>query len=152
MDYAFKSLISELLQYSIQEFLMGYATGISFDFSATRATIREFGRGLPFESVLRPEERTIKEALNITSNLYLCSFRDGYCIWGQYSKGKLVEKGLIDTIEPNGFLIRFSPDEELFLDATFDMAVVSKIVKDCIDSFPGLNVTFRVSKPDTSSD
>ena len=60
MDYAIQSLVNELLQDSIQEHLMGFAKGLVIDINGDSASFREYGRGLPFESVLKPIGKTLK--------------------------------------------------------------------------------------------
>ena len=131
MDYAIQSLVNEQLQDSIQEQLMGFAKGLVIDINGDRASssFREFDRGPPFESLLKPVGQTLKAACELSSDFYLCSYRDGHSIWGKYSKGILVEQGLEDTTEANGHLVRIIPDKERFFDSSISMDYVAKKVK-----------------------
>lgn len=141
MDYAIQSLVNELLQDSIQEHLMGFAKGLVIDINGDSASFREYGRGLPFESVLKPVGQTLKAACELSSDFYLCSYRDGHRIWGKYSKGILVEQGLEDTTEANGHLVRINPDKERFSDSSISMDYVAKKVKECAEAYPELSIT-----------
>lgn len=101
---------------AVDEFQMGYGKGLSVEVNATCAIVRDYGRGIPLESVVsttsgisvgigaNPKEVTVhpvKVTNALSIDFYVASYRDGECSWAKYSKGNLLEKGIEKTTEDN---------------------------------------------------
>lgn len=143
MNYALQSLVNTILIESIQEHLMGFAQGLVIDIKCNRISFREYGSGLPFETVLKPEGQALTAACELSSDVYLCSYHDGHRLWARFSNGKLAEHGLEDTIEANGNLVVITLDKERFSDNSISIDYVDKKVKDCAEAYPRLSITFN---------
>jgi topoisomerase-4 subunit B len=107
---------------AMDEFQMGFGKGFSVELKNDYAVVRDYGRGIPLESVVsttsgisvgigaNPKEVTVhpvKVTNALSIDFYVASYRDGECSWAKYSKGNLLEKGIEKTAEDNGTYIKF---------------------------------------------
>lgn len=164
MDYALKAIIGKILQETVMEHKMGFATGLSLNVEKNTITIREFGRGIPFEAIMKLSKNEIeddvtledfeqgryrvlygalKAAFEISSEYYLCSYSEGYSLWVRYSEGKLVGWGPKETPGPSGFLLMFSPEKDKFSDNPFSIEEIEQKVMDCAKYNPEMKVLFN---------
>ena len=141
------TLLREMINNSVDEFLAGYGNTIAIEFDKTKASIRDYGRGCPLEMVTmempkHPNKKTepISKTIGITgiglnvtnalsSVFYIASFRNGVKSWDRYSKGILMENGKDSTDEPDGTLVQFTPDTEVFENYFFREGHMKEMVK-----------------------
>ena len=130
-------LVKEVLDNSIDEYMMGYGKQIVLNIEETgKVSIRDYGRGVPLGKVLdvaskmntgaKYDSKAFKKSVGLngvgikavnalSDQFYIQSFRDGRTKAVSFSKGIVLE----DTPEtvsdqPNGTLTSFVPDEALF--------------------------------------
>ena len=155
------TLLKGVLVMAMDEFQMGYGKGLSVEENATCAVVRDYGRGIPLESVVsatsgisvgigaNPKEVTVhpvKVTNALSIDFYVASYRDGKCSWAKYSKGNLLEKGIEKTTEDNGTYIKFVPDPEVFADYAFREGIVKEILHSIARQNKGLSILLSSSK------
>ena len=97
-------LLKEIVDNSIDEFSMGFGKQIQITVSDNTVTIRDFGRGIPLDSVVKAtnnlntggkfDDSAFKKSVGLngvgtkavdalSSSFYIESFRDGQSCWGK---------------------------------------------------------------------
>ena len=159
------TLLKGVLVMAMDEFQMGFCKGFSVEIKNDYAVVRDYGRGIPLESVVsatsgisvgigaNAKEVTVNR-VKVTNALsivfYVASFRDGYCSWAKYSKGNLLEKGIEKTTEDNGTYIMFVPDSEVFAGYAFREEIVKEILQSTTRQNKGLSISLNgVIVPDS---
>ncbi len=141
-------LLKEVIDNSVDEFIMGAGKKINVNiFEDGRVQVRDFGRGIPLGKVVDCVSRINTgakystdvfqfsvglngvgtKAVNAMSEYFkVTAFREGKFSSATFSKGTLEgqKTGKID--EPDGTLIEFLPDHDLFADFSFDPEYVEK--------------------------
>ena len=152
------TLLKGVLVMAMDEFQMGFGKGFSVEVKNDYAVVRDYGRGIPLESVVsatsgisvgmgaNPKGVTIhpvKVTNALSIDFYVASFRDGECSWAKYSKGNLLEKGIEKTAEDNGTYIKFVPDPEVFADYAFREGIVKEILHSIARQNKGLSISLN---------
>lgn len=152
------TLLKGVLVMAMDEFQMGFGKGFSVEVKNDYAVVRDYGRGIPLESVVsatsgisvgigaNPKEVTIhpvKVTNALSIDFYVASYRDGECSWAKYSKGNLLEKGIEKTAEDNGTYIKFVPDPEVFADYAFREGIVKEILHSIARQNKGLSISLN---------
>ena len=131
-------MLKEVIDNSVDEFIMGEGRKIEITRSGAEITVRDFGRGIPLGKVVdcvsqintggKYNDDVFQfsvglngvgtKAVNALSREFeVASYRDGKFKRALFSRGRLVEeKGGKDGSNPQGTLIRFEPDPEIFSD------------------------------------
>ncbi len=132
-------LLKEVIDNSIDEFIMGFGRKIEIEISDNRSVlVRDYGRGIPLGSVVdvvskmntgakydsEAFKRTVGlngvgvKAVNALANYFrVQSFREGETVIAEFGQGgKLLETTTEKTSKPNGTEVRFTPDPEIFGD------------------------------------
>ena len=143
-------LLKEVVDNSIDEFAMGYGKTIQINVTEKDVSVRDFGRGIPLDSVVKVtsqlntgakfDTETFQKSVGLngvgtkavnalSSSFYVESFRDGECSWARFSKGELLDSGKGTSSERNGTLVKFTPDEDLFVGYQYHMEYVESLVK-----------------------
>ena len=128
-DDGIYTLLKEVIDNSIDEFAMGYGKVVNITIADNEVTVRDFGRGIPLNSVVKAtselhtggkfDDKAFKKSVGLngvgtkavnalSSSFYVESFRDGESSFALYSKGKLQDSGKRPTKEKNGTFIRFT--------------------------------------------
>ena len=130
-------LLKEVIDNSIDEFAMGHGKQIIVDITPEGdVTVRDYGRGIPLGSLLKAvstmntsgkfDSSAFKKsvglngvglkAVNALSVAFdITAVRDGQKRTVSFSRGELLSESPIeDTDEPNGTMVRFLPDNEIF--------------------------------------
>ena len=152
------TLLKGVLVMAMDEFQMGFGKGFSVEVKNDYAVVRDYGRGIPLESVVsatsgisvgigvNPKEVTVhpvKVTNALSIDFYVASYRDGECSWAKYSKGNLLEKGIEKTAEDNGTYIKFVPDPEVFADYAFREGIVKEILHSIARQNKGLSISLN---------
>ncbi|MDA0989973.1 MAG: toprim domain-containing protein [Verrucomicrobia bacterium] len=141
-------LLKETIDNAIDEFIMGHGTTVEVTMTGQQVTVRDYGRGIPLGKVIECVSRIntgakynddvfqfsvglngvgTKAVNALSSEFHVRSVREGQFAEGFFAKGKLLkEKKGKAAGEPNGTLVRFTADPEIFADAAFDPAHVEK--------------------------
>ena len=134
-------LVKEIIDNSIDEFVMGAGKKIIIDIEDHHARVRDYGRGIPLGKVIDCVSKINTggkydsdafqksvgmngvgtKAVNALSTKFIVkSFRDGRCKEAEFSKGVLVrEEKECATTEKNGTEIYFEPDANIFKNFRF---------------------------------
>ena len=160
-------LLKEIMDNSVDEFTMGYGKIIEVNITEKSAEVRDYGRGIPLGSVIKAVstlntggrfddsvyQKTIglngvgTKAVNaLSDNFFVASFRDGETSWGRFERGVLVDSGRGPTTEKNGTKVAFIPDPTKFVDYSFRMDYVEKMIKNYMYVKKGL--TLRLNGKD----
>ena len=129
-------LLKEVIDNSVDEFMMGNGKKIDIHVSDQRISVRDFGRGIPLGKLMDVAARMntgakydskafkksvglngvgIKAVNALSAAFSIKSVRDGKIKVIDFSKGDVVtENEEIATEEPNGTTVVFTPDEEIF--------------------------------------
>ena len=152
------TLLRGVLVMAMDEFQMGFGKGFSVEVKNDYAVVRDYGRGIPLESVVsatsgisvgmgaNPKGVTIhpvKVTNALSIDFYVASFRDGECSWAKYSKGNLLEKGIEKTTEDNGTYIKFVPDPDVFPGHAFQEGIVKEILQSTARQNKGLSISLN---------
>ena len=152
------TLLKGVLVMAMDEFQMGFGKGFSVEIKNDYAVVRDYGRGIPLESVVsatsgisvgigaNPKEVTVhpvKVTNALSIDFYVASFRDGECSWAKYSKGNLLEKGIEKTTEDNGTYIKFMPDPDVFPGCAFQEGIVKEILQSTARQNKGLSISLN---------
>lgn len=140
-------LLKELVDNGIDEFIMGYGKNIDITIENNEVTVRDYGRGIPLGKVVECVSRINTgakynndvfqfsvglngvgtKAVNALSSSFLVkSYREGKYVSAYFEKGLLKEEKEGDTSEPDGTLVRFIPDEEIFGEYSFNFSFLNK--------------------------
>ncbi len=134
-------LLKEVVDNSVDEFIMGFGDRIAVTLEGRRVTVRDYGRGLPLGKVIECVSRINTgakysdevfqfsvglngigtKAVNALSQKFTVrSFREGRFAGGIFERGKLLqEEAGKASGEPDGTLVSFEPDPEIFGNANF---------------------------------
>ncbi|MDR2027809.1 MAG: type IIA DNA topoisomerase subunit B [Prevotellaceae bacterium] len=158
-------LLKEVVDNSIDEYIMGFGKTIDITISEDRAVkIRDFGRGIPLSKVIdvaskmntgaKYDSNTFQKsvglngvgikAVNALSSLFeITSFRDGLYSKARFSQGILLDEEHGETDEANGTLVIFSPDEALFGSYKFNYDYIESMLKNYSFLNSGLKLAFN---------
>ena len=129
-------LLKEVIDNTIDEFIMGHGREVRIQLTNSEVSVRDFGRGIPLGKVIECVSQINTgakynddvfqfsvglngvgtKAVNALSKMfYVRSHRGGEFFEAQFKQGKLVsKKSGAAKDEPDGTLIRFEPDPEIF--------------------------------------
>ncbi len=143
-------LLKEIVDNSIDEFAMGFGKEIRIDINENEVTVRDFGRGIPLDSVIKAvsilntggkfDDKVFKKSVGLngvgtkavnalSESFYVCSHRDGESSWARFERGELKDSGKGKTTEKNGTLVTFTPDKMMFGEYAFNMDFVETMIK-----------------------
>ena len=158
-------LVKEIIDNSIDEYVMGYGKNIDIKISEHRVTIRDFGRGIPLGKVIdcvskintggkydsKAFQKSVglngvgTKATNALSNHFKVeSFRDGRTKLAEFEKGILTNNAReTKTAEKNGTLITFVPDDTIFKNFHFIPEYLENQVRNYTYLNSGLVINFN---------
>src|SRR5579864_2011590 len=133
-------LLKEVIDNAIDEFIMGAGKEVQVGIADKAVTVRDFGRGIPLGKVIECVSQINTgakynddvfqfsvglngvgtKAVNALSKEFLVrSFREGQFVEALFKQGKLKKENKGKTAEPDGTLIRFEPDPDIFKEVEF---------------------------------
>ncbi|PQJ74356.1 DNA topoisomerase IV subunit B [Polaribacter gangjinensis] len=161
-------LLKEVIDNSIDEFVMGSGKSIEVSIQGEKVTVRDFGRGIPLGKVVdvvskmntggKYDSKAFKKsvglngvgtkAVNALSSYFRVeSTRDGKSASAEFSKGNLENQELLnETSRRKGTKVSFVPDELIFKKYKFRNEYVSKMLKNYVYLNPGLTIIFNGEK------
>ena len=129
-------LLKEVLDNSIDEFVMGAGRTIEVSINQTKVTVRDFGRGIPLGKVVdvvskmntggKYDSKAFKKAVglngvgtkavNALSDYFRVeSTRDGYSVAAEFNQGSLINHDdKIESSRRKGTKVTFIPDQTIF--------------------------------------
>lgn len=161
-------LLKEVLDNSIDEYMMGFGKTIEVTISEGTVSVRDYGRGIPLGKVVdvsskmntgaKYDSKAFKKsvglngvgikAVNALSSYFLItSYRDGECKRVEYSKAIITEESAIQpTEEPNGTLTFFIPDKTIFKDYEYKDEFIEPLLKNYVFLNSGLTILYDGKK------
>ena len=157
-------LLKEVVDNSIDEFSMGFGKQIQINVTEKEAVVRDFGRGIPLNSVVKAvsvlntggkyDTKGYKKSVGLngvglkavnalSEYFYVEAYRDGMSSFAEFRLGKLVDSGQRPTKEKNGTMVKFVPDEHLFVGYTFQMEIIESMMKNYSYLKKGLTLNFN---------
>lgn len=158
-------LLKEIIDNSIDEFRMKSGKKIDIKIDEGKATIRDFGRGIPLGKVVdavskmntggKYDSKAFKKsvglngvgtkAVNALSEYFMVkSVRDGKAKVAEFSGGVISEDFKeVDTTEKNGTEISFIPDTSIFSNFKFRKEYIEKMLRNYCYLNPGLKINFN---------
>ncbi len=144
-------LLKEVMDNSIDEFMMGFGKRIEVQVSNELVSVRDYGRGIPLGKLLdvaskmntgaKYDSKVFKKSVGLngvgikavnalSSEFTIRAFREGQVKEIVFSSGKVIEeKELAATDEPNGTSVAFVPDPEIFKNFRFRNDYVENMMK-----------------------
>ena len=161
-------LLKEVLDNSVDEFVMGAGKTIEISIQGSKVIVRDFGRGIPLGKVVdvvskmntggKYDSRAFKKsvglngvgtkAVNALSSFFRVeSTRDGKSASAEFSSGVLNQQDLLDdTTRRKGTKVSFIPDEVIFKNYKYRTEYVARMLKNYVYLNPGLTILFNGEK------
>ena len=158
-------LLKEVLDNSIDEYMMGHGKQIEVDIEDGNVRIRDFGRGVPLGKVkdvsskmntgAKYDSKAFKKSVGLngvgikavnalSSRFFIKSHRNGDAKAVLYTCGEIVEDYPGEkTVEGNGTLVEFTPDPSIFKDYKFRSEYVVALLKNYTFLNAGLTIYFN---------
>ena len=157
-------LLKEILDNSIDEFVMGAGKRIEIKIEDSTVHIRDYGRGIPLGKVVdvvskmntggKYDTRAFKKsvglngvgtkAVNALSNFFkVTSVRDKKGKTAIFSAGELQEEFTEETKERNGTKIAFTPDQSIFKNFRYRAEYIERMLRNYVYLNPGLTIVFN---------
>lgn len=158
-------LLKEIIDNSIDEYVMGAGKKIDLSLDNTIIKIRDYGRGIPLGKMVdavskmntggKYDSRAFKKsvglngvgtkAVNALSSYFkVKSVRDGVLRYAEFSKGVLTyESPETESKERKGTEISFEPDSSIFGNFKFRKEYIDKMLKNYVYLNPGLKIFFN---------
>ena len=161
-------LLKEVLDNSIDEFVMGAGKTIEIRIKDKEVRVRDFGRGVPLGKVVdvvskmntggKYDSRAFKKsvglngvgtkAVNALSSYFkIESIRDNKVKYAEFSQGELKQDSVVeDSSKRKGTKVVFIPDEVIFKNFKYRNEYVEKMLRNYVYLNPGLTIDFNGEK------
>ncbi|MGG5576359.1 DNA topoisomerase IV subunit B [Myroides sp. C15-4] len=161
-------LIKEVIDNSIDEFVMGTGKTIEVTLKDKMVTVRDFGRGIPLGKVIdvvskmntggKYDSKAFKKsvglngvgtkAVNALSTYFrVVSVRDNQQKAADFSAGDLVsEEELVETTKRKGTKVSFIADEKIFKNYKYRKEYIERMLKNYCYLNKGLTIIFNGEK------
>lgn len=157
-------LIKEVIDNSIDEFIMGYGKRIDVAINKDMISVRDFGRGIPLTKVIdcvstintgaKYNDEVFQfsvglngvgtKAVNALSKYFsITSYRDGSFFNAVFEKGKLKSKKNGKSKEKDGTYVEFIPDPEIFGEYTYNSEFIDKRIWHYVYLNSGLKIYYN---------
>lgn len=158
-------LLKEIIDNSIDEFVMGAGKTIEINLTETEVTIRDYGRGIPLGKMIdavskmntggKYDSRAFKKsvglngvgtkAVNALSSYFrVQSIRDNKTKIAEFAYGNMTnEEPEKETTIRKGTKMTFIPDAEIFKNYKFRKEYVERMLKNYVYLNPGLKIIFN---------
>ncbi|WP_053992517.1 DNA topoisomerase IV subunit B [Mangrovimonas sp. TPBH4] len=161
-------LLKEVLDNSIDEFVMGAGKTIEISIQGNKVIVRDYGRGIPLGKVVdvvskmntggKYDSRAFKKSVGLNGvgtkavnalSVYFRveSTRDGKSASAEFHQGNLTNEELLeDTSRRKGTKVSFVPDDTIFKNYKFRSEYVEKMLRNYVYLNPGLTIVFNGEK------
>jgi topoisomerase-4 subunit B len=160
-------LLKEIVDNSIDEFVMGAGKTIDITVSESKVSVRDYGRGIPLGSVVdvvskintggkydsKAFQKSVglngvgTKAVNALSNSFTVqSYRGGKTRIAEFSQGVLLNDTEKDTTQRNGTAISFVPDEGIFRNYKYRTEFIENMIWNYVFLNAGLTINFNGNK------
>lgn len=161
-------LLKEILDNSIDEFVMGSGKTIEVTVTDMKVSIRDYGRGIPLGKVIecvskmntggKYDSKAFQKSVGLngvgtkatnalSANFVVQSYRDGRTKKAEFSKGELVnDHPEIETTQRNGTAVTFYPDDSIFRHYRYIPEFVESMIWNYVFLNSGLTINFNGKK------
>ncbi|MEY3398612.1 MAG: hypothetical protein RL220_1206 [Bacteroidota bacterium] len=161
-------LLKEIIDNSIDEYVMGFGKTIDITIRENTVIVRDYGRGIPLGKVVdcvsrintggKYDSRAFKKsvglngvgtkAVNALSGFFkVDSVRDGEMKSAEFRMGDIVQdSAIVKTSERNGTRIQFVPDEKIFHNYRFRTQFVERLLWNYAYLNTGLTIVLNGQK------
>ncbi|MBT7377629.1 MAG: type IIA DNA topoisomerase subunit B, partial [Candidatus Marinimicrobia bacterium] len=161
-------LIKEIIDNSIDEYVMGFGKTIDVKISDKKAVIRDYGRGIPLGKVIdcvskintggKYDSEAFQKSVGLngvgtkavnalSDNFWVQSVRDGESKAAQFKSGELTHDDPIEKITVrNGTKISFTPDDSIFKNYRFLPEYIQDQIWNYVYLNAGLTINFNGDK------
>lgn len=160
-------LLKEVIDNSIDEFVMGAGRTIDITVNENKVIVRDYGRGIPLGSVVdvvskintggkydsKAFQKSVglngvgTKAVNALSNQFVVqSYRQGETRIAHFSKGILEEDEQKTTTQRNGTSVTFYPDESIFRNYKYRSEFVENMIWNYVFLNSGLTINYNGKK------
>ena len=161
-------LIKEVIDNSIDEYVMGAGKTIEVLVKEETVTIRDYGRGIPLGKVVdvvskmntggKYDSLAFKKsvglngvgtkAVNALSSYFkVQSFRDGKTVFAEFEKGNITNVAPSEeTAHRKGTKVTFVPDKSIFTKFKYRNEYIEKMIKNYVYLNTGLTIIFNGEK------
>ena len=158
-------LLKEIIDNSIDEYVMGYGKKINIKIKGNLVTIRDYGRGIPLGKVVecvsqintggKYDSEAFKKSIGLngvgtkavnalSESFNVFSVREGQKKEVIFSRGELVDDiDVISDLSPNGTEITFTPDYKIFGEYKFRDNYVEERIHDYVYLNSGLSIFYN---------
>ncbi len=158
-------LLKEVLDNSVDEFMMGFGKKIEISIDNETVKVRDYGRGVPLGKLVevaskmntgaKYDSKVFKKsvglngvgikAVNALSEMFtIKAIRDGQAKEVVFRTGEIFEeKELIATDEPNGTIVTFEPDRIIFRSFRYISDYVANMIKNYTFLNSGLTIEYN---------
>lgn len=160
-------LLKEVIDNSIDEFVMGAGKTIDITVNENKVIVRDYGRGIPLGSVVdvvskintggkydsKAFQKSVglngvgTKAVNALSNQFVVqSYRQGETRIAHFSKGVLETDEQKTTTQRNGTSVTFYPDEGIFRNYKYRSEFVENMIWNYVFLNSGLTINYNGKK------
>lgn len=158
-------LLKEVIDNSIDEFMMGFGKKITVDIDQDKVSVRDFGRGIPLGKLVdvaskmntgaKYDSKVFKKSVGLngvgikavnalSSNFTIKAVRDGVAKEVYFSQGmKTGEEDFEGLDEPNGTQVVFEPDQTVFKKFRFINDYIVNMLKNYTFLNAGLTIEYN---------
>ena len=155
-------LLKEVLDNAIDEYMMGFGKHIEVTVTDTTITVRDFGRGIPLDKIVdvsskmntgaKYDSKAFKKSVGLngvgikavnalSTDFYIQSWRDGMTHAVDYKRAEIISDSRVEASDqPNGTLVRFTPDATIFRDYRYHEEYIVRLIKNYTFLNTGLSI------------
>jgi len=161
-------LLKEVLDNSVDEYMMGFGKEIEININENTVSVRDFGRGIPLGKLKDVASRMntgakydskvfkksvglngvgIKAVNALSSQFDIKAYREGIVKAVYFSEGNIVDESVEEkSTEKNGTLVQFVPDGKLFGNYRFIEDYIESLIRNYIYLNAGLVIKVNGKK------
>lgn len=161
-------LLKEIVDNSIDEFVMGAGRTIEINISEHKVSVRDYGRGIPLGKVIdcvskintggKYDSKAFQKSVGLngvgtkavnalSTSFTVQSYRDGRTKIAEFHQGELIrDEAEKDTTQRNGTAITFIPDDSIFRHYRFIPEFVENMIWNYVFLNAGLTINFNGQK------
>ena len=160
-------LLKEVVDNSIDEFVMGAGKTIDITVNENKVSVRDYGRGIPIGSVVdvvskintggKYDSKAFQKSVGLngvgtkavnalSTSFTVQSYRQGVTRIAQFSKGELVDDEQKETTQRNGTAVTFYPDDSIFKHYKYRVEFVENMIWNYVFLNSGLTINFNGQK------
>jgi len=161
-------LLKEVMDNSIDEFMMGFGKKITVNIDQDKVTVRDFGRGIPLGKLVdvaskmntgaKYDSKVFKKSVGLngvgikavnalSADFAIKTIREGKAKEVLFSQGKIIDENNYNKQkEENGTLVSFVPDHSVFKKFHFINDYVVNMLKNYTFLNAGLTIEFNGEK------